>query len=260
VALGIFCAAGTILGKMLGSAAANLIGQPAETGILVGSALGAFVSILIALYLSQNEKCRRMIIGAVGGLAVLDGLGMVLKGTLLPGFLGSASSFPKRLFFYIGAVVALQLIKGRKVFDLDHYRRLVDQKIEDYLKSSLPLIMVLLFRVTDEQSLLASPEGRMSRDAVLAQDVASIVQRLRANKDFEADILFGQLVRKLTNAGYETQEAAGCGKSKTIIWNSDLTSDYETFGLILDGETAVIEEDPVFKEGRVVRKGMVVPG
>jgi hypothetical protein len=251
---------GAGLGNLFGGALIQYLGQPLETGALVGGALGAALGILMSLYLVQNEKIRRIVLAAVGGMAVIDILLSIFKGSFLPSFLTSKSTIWKRLFFYAGMLVILFLVKGDKVFDPKLHRQALEQKIDDYLKSNIALILVLLHRLQEQpETPTETPQDIVPVEISLVEKVTSIVQRLRNKESFEQDPAFQELIRKLANAGYETKILKATSEQRLIVWEEQMSSDYKTFGLVRPGQTLVIEEEPVRKDGQIIRKGLVVP-
>ncbi|MDR3135110.1 MAG: hypothetical protein LBU69_03335 [Deltaproteobacteria bacterium] len=251
---------------LMGAVAGNILvgaidsgGQGSGTAALVGSAVGAFFGASLAVFLAQNERARRWLLAGVGGLAFFDALSSIFQGALLPGFLSlGRDSFFKRLLFYLGAIIVLILVKGRKAFDLGRYMEAVESRVEEYLNGALPLHVVLMYRLRESE-----PEGSLSGNtrpgAELAGEVAFLVSRMRAKPELENEPLFSQLVRKLDNAGFETKATGEAKGPRVIEWDDSLADRYEPFGLIEKGNKAVIEEEPVFKDGKVIRKGQAVP-
>jgi hypothetical protein len=233
----------------------RFLGLPAETGHFVGSALGAGLGALVAMFLSQNERCRRWLMAAVGGLAFLDALSAIVGGALLPGFLSSGrGSLAKRLLFYLGAMLVLALVKGGKGFDRERLRRDVEERAGDYLRDSLPLLAVLMFRVGGEGQ---GPALGTQPGEALAADVAALVRRLRGRGWAGDDPVMDELARRLARDGYDTEPRAGV--RRRLAWEDGLGNLYETFGLIGKDQMVVIEEEPVLREGKVVQKGLAVP-
>lgn len=250
-----------VMGNLFGGALVGLLGQPVETGALVGCAVGAAAGVLLSLHLAQNEKTRRALLGVLGGLALADVLLSVFKGTVLPGVLGGKTGFWKRLFFYLGAAAILFLVKGGRVCDYSAHRLQVRRRIEDYLRSAVPLVLVLLFGAGTGEGEAKSPsDGRDDEppaEVGLVRKISSVVRRLRARGVFEDDPAFHELVRGLANAGYETGPPGA--REEPLVWDESLASDYDTFGLVRAGQRVVVEEEPVRKDGLVVRRGLVRP-
>jgi hypothetical protein len=146
-----------------------------------------------------------------------------------------------------------------------------------------------MFRLKEREDGLSLKEGSKS-DTALVGELAFLVNRLKERPDAAKEPLFSQLVRKLENAGYETgispdveaessskvssassveevkptsDHGTGpprrAGQPRRLEWDHSLADRYEAFGLVENGQMVVIEEEPVFKEGKVIRKGQAVP-
>jgi hypothetical protein len=257
--LGLMALLGSVLGYLLGGSL-KLLGVPADTGLFLGSALGAGAGAGLSLFFAQNKKARHWLMAAVGGLAFLEGLMVLLKGAFWPSLLafGRKSIF-KRLLIWVGLIFLLILVKGQKLFDLSRYKDAVSQKTRNYLALTLPLVTVLMFRLNEPpptQELSVQP--KTSEEKELIFDVVRLVRRLKTQGRLNDEPSFGELVRKLTNKGYETEPLVLEGPRK-LLWDDSLKDTYEPFGLIDIGQRVTIEDEPVIKDGQVVRKGLAVP-
>jgi ubiquitin len=254
-AAGLTALLGAALGNFIGGAI-KLPGQPAETGIFVFSAAGALIGAWLAVRLSRSERARRRLLTAVGGLAFLDALASILKGTLLPVLPGlGPGSFFRRLLFYLGAITVLVLVKSDRAFDPEGYLQEAGTRVDDYLTDALPLLAVLMYRLKESSG--AGLEGQ-GLGVPLAGDLAHLVKRLRARPEMEKEPLFNQLVRRLETAGFETGPPDGVGPRR-LEWDESLSDRYEPFGLIEKGRTVIIEEEPVIRDGKVIRRGLAAP-
>jgi hypothetical protein len=249
--MALIAAIGGVAGNILGGGILHWLGQPAATGALIGSGLGAALLVGFALFLLQNEKYRKIVLAAVGGLALLDSLAFILKGGILPSwFGGQKSSWFKRLFFYSAAILALLLMKNQIQFDLGDHRREVEKALDAYLKSFIPIMLILMYR--SEENLRKT---LTSDQAELLLKVAGLVKKLSAKPGASENLLLSELSRKLTNAGFEmSQDVSG----KPMVWDEGLKELYDTFGYIKNGQKVIIEEEPIFKDGKVVKKGQAV--
>jgi pimeloyl-ACP methyl ester carboxylesterase len=248
----------------------------AALGRLVGSGAGAFLGTLLAVYLAQKNRVRKWILAGVGGLAFFDALGAIFSGALLPSFLSlGKSSLLKRLLFYGGAIAVLILVKGKKVYDQKSYQEAVAAKTGDYLAGAIPLILVLMFRLKDGRLGFDADQKSRSNEE-LPEEVAYIVSRMLGKPELAREPLFTQLLRKLEKAGFEfpavndsqiaitaagprAQLGSGSRGPRKLAWEASLVDRYEPFGFIEDGRMVIIEEEPVYKNGKVVRKGQAVP-
>jgi hypothetical protein len=257
-ALGLAAAVGGAAGASLGGAAAAWLSFPPEIGLLPGAALGAAAAVRLAFYLSLNDQVRKILLAAVGGVALTDSLLLIAKGALVPAFLaGGRGSFVKRLAFYLGAAAALVFVKAEKTFDLALMRSQTLAAVEAYLEATAPLAVVLTHRL---DKLGLTQFGLTSRDdeTKLLWETASLVKRLRARPWASEDSILDELVRKLSNAGFQMSPPAQSIGPQQLIWTADLKDLYETFGLVEDGQPVLVEEEPIVRDGHVLRKGQVV--
>ncbi|MDR0620394.1 MAG: hypothetical protein LBJ61_00715 [Deltaproteobacteria bacterium] len=253
----------TVLGAMAGSFLAMTIffaSNNLEAWQTVGAVVGAMAGGVLAVFLAQNPRARRWLLAGVAGLAFFDALAAIFSGALLP-FLPSLGrgSRLKRFLFYAGAILVLLLVNSEKAFDLKRYREAVTIRVGDYLSGAIPLLAVLTFRI--KEAVAAQSESKKyDRDEGLLAELAFLAGRVRAKPGLKDDPSFSQLIRKLENAGFvaETPEVPEKGPRK-LPWEAGLAELYEPFGIIEAGRLVVIEEEPVFKDGKVIRKGQAVP-
>ena len=155
--------------------------------------------------------------------------------------------------------MVLLLVKGEKAFDLKRYREAVTVRVGDYLSGTIPLLAVLTFRI--KEAVAAQSETKKNdREQGLLGELAFLARRVRAKPEMEDDPSFSQLIRKLENAGFVTEAPEAAEKSpRKLPWEAGLAELYEPFGQIEVGRLVIIEEEPVYKDGQVVRKGQAVP-
>jgi hypothetical protein len=256
--LAVLASVGAIAGNVLGAGLLGWLKQPPETGALLGSLVGAALSVRLSLFLAQNERLRRLLLASVGGMALLDVLSSFFAGAMGPIFAGSSAFSPlRRLLFYGGAIAALILVKSRELFDVELFRRQTDEAVDARLSISLPLAVVLIHRIRKGEITQKGVYLKPSEDVSLIQDVAAVVKRLRAKEGLEDDPVFSELCRKLNNAGYETDGLASAGRQ--ILWDEEAALKYDSFGLVRKGQALAVEEEPIVKDGQVVKKGLAVP-
>ncbi|MDR1395027.1 MAG: hypothetical protein LBK52_02505 [Deltaproteobacteria bacterium] len=258
--LGFLALLGALAGNLAGGFLSRLLGLPAEAGLFLGSALGAGTIVFLALFLAQNESARRWLLAAAGGLAFFEAVTVILKGAFLPSLLlfGKRSLF-KRIVLGLGLIGLLFLVKGQKIFDVRHWQEAVLERCRRYLSFSLPLAAVLMFRLPEAASGGFPADSKISEDRALAAEAAGLVRRLRASPELEKNPVFGELVRKLNNRGYDTEPLPQSDEPRSLTWDDSLSLSYEPFGLIENGQRVTIETEPVFQDGQVVRKGLAVP-
>lgn len=253
-AVGLFSAAGAAGGHLAGGKLAGFFGHGALTGALAGAAAGALLLTALALFAGGSEKRRRAFLAATAGIALADAAVSLASGAFLPyPFRGAKSPLWKRALIYAGAALALVALKGKGAFDCAAHRAQVDCAVRSRLESAVSLAAVLLFRARERRPGLA-PQGEEKLLAGLAADVRKLVSGPGALEDAR----LSGLARRLENAGFELASPAGGPEGpEEFPWDPARADLYETFGYIRRGEAVVVEEEPVVRDGKVLRKGQV---
>ncbi|MDR2349226.1 MAG: hypothetical protein LBF41_01200, partial [Deltaproteobacteria bacterium] len=252
-AVALFSAIGAVLGDLAGGALLSRLGQPAETGILLGAAAGAALGAAAALILSQNEKLRKRLLLLVGATAAVDAAVRVAKGAVLPGFSGGGSgSFAKRLGLYLALTLALFLVKAKPDFDREGWRANLESTVDLYLRGVIPLAAVLMFRL-GEKTEPSDAGGELK----LLEDLVPLVKRLKGNPEVDGLAAFSQLTRKMENAGFDLTLKNKGTAPESLVWDGSLSDSYDTFGRVKNGQRVIVEEEPLIKDGEVLKKGLV---
>jgi MFS family permease len=244
--MAVAAAMGALAGDLAGGALTLRLGQPAETGIMVGSALGAAMAVLLALRLASNERVRKWALAILGGAAALDTASQAALGPVLGG------GYIKRLFFYLGAGAALILVKGRPSLERAKTRESVSAAVKAWLEAAVALGAALSRKVSGKAE--GAPES--GGEDVLARIVPG-VKSLLADPAFSESPALAEIARRLSNHGFELGAQEPLAMS--LVWEEGMRDRYDTFGLARAGQKVAVEEQPVIKDGKVVRKGMVVP-
>ncbi|MDR2301958.1 MAG: hypothetical protein LBF38_07975, partial [Deltaproteobacteria bacterium] len=243
LAVGLMALFGALAGNFL-AGLGSMVSAGDFSPRILGLAAGAFLGSVLAIFLSQNTRARRILLAGVGGLAFLDALSTIFSGAFLafiPG-LGKSSIF-KRLPFYLGAMLVLLLVKSDKAFDQIAYRDDVSARVFDYLTGAIPVMVVLMYRLKET----AGPVDEKPRQETnLLSDLAQLVSRLGNIPEVKGEPSFQLLGRKLKNAGFETQSPDPKAGPRILDWHEGLSELYDSFGLIENGRRVVIEEEPVF--------------
>lgn len=245
---------GALAGNLMGAALARFSGQPLETGIMAGSVIGAAAAAALALWLSFNERARRAALLILGGVAALDTASRAALGPLAP--IAGGGSFFKRLVFYAGAGAALIFIKAKPVLARGRAKENVSVAVANWLETVTVLAAVLRRKVGAPVGLSADND-----DGELLVRIVPLVRTMLANPVLAESPALDELARRLANHGFDlaSEPAAllSAAQPAVLVWEAGLSASYDTFGLIRAGQRVVVEEQPVIKDGRVVRKGMV---
>jgi hypothetical protein len=252
-AAALFAAIGAVLGDLLGGALLSFMGQPLETGILLGAALGAALGVALALWLSENDKIRKRLILIVGGVAAVDGALTLAKGVALPSFLGGKSSFIKRFFLYLALTLALFLVKPKADFDRGSLSKSLEARLDSYLRAVIPLAAVLIYRIKEKRG-----PSESYKDSSLIGEIAPLILRLGEDPRYKDDAALSEAARRLSNAGFAMEVSPGSEPQRSLVWERSLADRYDTFGLVKEGETVLVEKEPLVKNGEVFTKGLVI--
>lgn len=251
--------AGTILGFIIGGAIGHWgIGLSPDAGLLFGGTLGAPLTLAGCLWLANNPKMKKWVLGIVGGVALVDFSMQYFKGMIpLPTWIkGSRTAFYKRLVLYVAIVVIVLIVKRDKTFDREQYRETLERFVEQWIRAALPIFAVLLRRcIPDETVIVAQTD--------LADKLFLITRNLSARSCEDCKIGIRMLVQEFQLAGYEfpvlpTESGQTSTMEITFVWDDSLKEEYNTYGLIEPGTVVTVEKFPIKRNGVVIEKGLVV--
>jgi MFS family permease len=246
----ILAALGALFGNLSGSALSGFFSYPQSVGALVGSIIGAFIPVFFSIYLAQHKKLRLALLALVGTAFAVDTvIGVIKLGSLSTFLGGKKSSWFKRLFMYLAAFLILLLVKGKEELSLDSYDREVFFTIKYYLDFSASLVSVLLYRIKSRNLMIGDDNSKLLSE--LVPIIKKLIERDTDNH------LVQELKRKLMLSGFEMESPLVAETS--LKWSESLKERYDTFGYVKMGEMVSVEEEPIVKNGMVLRKGQVVP-
>ncbi|MDR1656322.1 MAG: hypothetical protein LBT47_02040 [Deltaproteobacteria bacterium] len=253
-ALALLAALGAAAGLIIGNWAFSFLGQVGLSGFFLGAGLGAAGFTFIASYLASNNRLRRILIVFTGGLAAFDAAATIAKSAALPSFFGTSGSFFKRLGLYMVIGLALLVIKPQKTYDRSKWQKILQAAVEAYLELAAAAAAVIMFRLQNRSGPVSPPP-----EIRLAGEIIGPVRRLMSEPAFSESLPLAELVQKLTNFGFELTPEAGTKVPSVLIWQETMSESYDTFGLVKAGQSVTVEEEPIIKDGRVFKKGLVAP-
>jgi hypothetical protein len=253
-AMAFLAALGALAGGLIGNGLFSLMGQPAYTGFFPGACLGAAICAYLATTLARNNHIRRWLLALVGGLAVLDLTITTLKSVLLPSFLRGSNMAFKRRIVYILAFLALLVMKPQTRLDREKWRKLLESAALVWLESAVATAAVLMFRLRQPSTPQSWPS-----DTRLTAEISVLVKRLMADPRLSDSLPLAELAQKLINAGYELTPEPRQVAPKVLVWRADMSDSFHTFGLVKEGQSVTVEEEPILRDGLVFKKGLVSP-
>jgi hypothetical protein len=253
----------TAIGLILGSGVVKLVGISSETGLVLGSVLGAVFGVFSVMFLATHEKLRNWFLlglGLVSGadLAVfwLRNMSLVTRGSVL--------SILKRFVFYGGLALIACVSKRKKIFNRDNYRKEIEAIIEQWLRVVLAVFAVLTYKIN---SLEQNPFNRYAEDKDKLNTVVSIVKKLKRVDSRDTNITIDELVQELESCGFEVEGEAvnvdSCNDNSVwatdneeLIWDETQNKFYSAIGIIRNGDKFQIVEEPIIRNEIVERKGI----
>jgi hypothetical protein len=253
-AMALLAALGALAGGLLGNGLFSLMGQPAYTGFFPGVCLGAAISAWLGVTLARNNQLRLRLLAIVGGIAVFDTIITSLKSALIPSFLKGSNMAFKRRIVYILAILALLMMKPETSLDREKWRKLLESTALAWLESAARVAAVLMFRLRQPSAPKSLPS-----DTRLTAEISVLVKRLMADPRLSDSLPLAELAQKLGNAGYELTPEPRQVAPKVLAWQAIMAKSYDTFGLVREGQSVIVEEEPIIRDGEVLKKGLVCP-
>ncbi len=245
-------AIGAIGGFMGGAGLARwVMGIPAESGMMFGATFGAFGLTAAAIGVANNPTIRKWALATVATAAAADTGIQLLKKIVLPDWLGRDKGYWKRMLLYAGVGVVLVLIKRSEVYNRDHYRKEIEATVEQWIRSTLPMIALLMFRANDAAN---NPFIPQKVDQDLVQSLLPMAKRVKNSKGDDREFAADELVQEFEAAGYVL---GGEPLPSVFAWDAAMSDKYETFGFIPEGKKVTVEIEPVFRDGNIEKKGRV---
>ena len=249
-------ALGAGVGFYLGGLMVRLLALPTESGMIVGAPIGAFLMIWLSMYVANNPAVRKLLLASLGIVAFADTAGQIVKNFVpLPFVKKSRFAFLGRLAGYAVAAWIIWLLKPKPSFDGRHYRQEVETIAEQWLRSAVSVIAILMYRSQQADAAGSNKNDKTEKNmATLAEITANILRQ----PENDRDILLWELVQAFKNFGYEMPDTEAQDEKETIFqWQDSNNERYETFGFIEAGDRVRVEKPPVIQDGNVIKKGLV---
>ena len=250
--LAIAAAIGSLLGMALLGGLLNLTLGVRGLGMLIGGPGGAALSMYAVGRLTASKTLRRTLKTLLGVAWTADLLGAASLGLgALWGRLAGIGLL-RRILIYAGVVSLLAFTRGGAQYETRAYRDSVHDLIRQWVDVSSVLLCCL------SAGPVASPT-----DAMLDADLARAIQDLHRADATALPAAAEALLLEARRMGLEGVSTPprfaqpDHAERPRLRWSPELEERYRPFGLIEDGDTVIVEDEPVIQNGRVLEKGHV---
>lgn len=250
--LAVAAAVGSLLGMTVLGGLLNLTLGLRGVGMLVGAS-GGGAAAMYAVGKLADSKTLRFTLKALMGVAWtadLLGAGALRFGAIwgrLAGF-----GLLRRVLVYAAVVSLLAFTRGSAQYDTRAYRNAV----RDAIRQAVDFSSLLLCGLSAER--VATPQTA-SMDADLARAILGLHRADGVGLPTAAEAVLLE-ARRLGLEGVAaaprfTQSAPS--ERPRLRWSPELAAQYRPFGLIEEGDTVIVEDEPVILNGSVLEKGCV---
>lgn len=250
--LAIAAATGSLLGMAVLGGLLNLTLGVRGLGMLIGGTAGAGLAMYAVGRLTESKTLRRVLKTLLGVAWTADLLGAASLGLgALWGRLAGVGLL-RRILVYAGVVSLLAFTRGGARYDIRAYRDAIHDLIRQWVDVSSVLLCCLSAR-----PVTSSTEAVL--DAGLARAIQDLHRSDAANLPAAAEALLLE-ARRMGLEGVSVPPRFGQterAERRCLRWGPELEQAYRPFGLIEDGDTVIVEDEPVIQNGRVLEKGHV---
>ena len=256
--LAVAAGVGSLLGMILLGGVLHLALDLRPLGMTLVAVGGAAAAIYLVVKLADSRTLRVTLTTLMGAAFTAD---LLVKASTLGlgalwGRLG-AMGLLRRSLVYFAVVAVLALTRGQGHYDTRAYRRVIGAMIRPLVDYS----SLLLGTLSAEQAALpASPPSGGSLDAGLARAFLELHHSDAPGLPTAAESLLLE-ARRLGLDGVGTPprflRPEPAAARPRLIWKAEMGEQYQTFGLIEEGDTVIVEDEPVYVNGHLVEKGRV---
>lgn len=219
------------------------VGLQDTVGMFLGAPLGAFGMVWLVRQVSRVPRFRKALQASLGVAVVVDTGAAVFRGK---GFLGVV----KRIFGYLATIFLLRHIAPQPKYDRETHKRAVELAVEQWLNGSVMLLACLSASPVSTPTIKANPEE-------IIRGLARHVYELRSCLPDQLQVAVSELIQEARKLGFEGLELDASNSGSPLVWAPEMRDKYNTFGLIEEGDSVIIERDPVILSGKVLERGLV---
>ncbi len=248
-------ALGALIGIYIFSPLTRYLLEMKDIGLIIGAPLGAFLTLTGLGYLVRHPALLRTFQIAFGAATFLELTAMVGSAVNPVGMMwrsiknrvtgGGFSGALQRIALYIAGILILQLAVPKSRFQWDALEANITDSLRAWLDHHIGLLVLLshsirFFPSNDQPALPSS----------LPAGLLTALQKLARSTPTHRTDLLDEVVQEFSNAGYATKKAPD-----TPIYLPELAEQFTVLGLIEPGEPYKILDEPLFQDGKLIKKG-----
>ncbi len=250
--LAVAAAVGSLLGMTLLGGLLHLTLGLRGLGMLIGAPGGAAAAMYAVGKLAESKALRFALKSLMGAAWTADVLGAATLGFgAIWGRLAGVGLL-RRILVYAGVVALLAFTRGSTQYDDRAYRKTV----RDLIRQAVDCSALLLCSLS---------AGRVETPptAALDRDLARAIQELHRCDAAGLPTAAESVLLEARRMGLDGVSVpprfvqANDSVRLRLRWSPELAQHYRPFGLIEEGDTVIVEDEPVIVNGNVLEKGLV---
>lgn len=215
-------------------------------GMLLGGPLGAAGAVYAVGRLADTKTLRRVLTALAGAAVVRELIGMAILGFgVLWGQL-ARFGLARRVLIYAVLVAMLALTRDSAQYDAKSYRETVRDAVRNWVECAALLLCSLSSAQIERPSITLL-------DAGLAREIQNLHHNLQHSDLDGLPTAAHAVVWEARRLGLEVP----ADTPRQLRWGPELVQHYLPFGLIEEGDTVIVEDEPVIQNGVVLEKGRV---
>lgn len=164
-----------------------------------------------------------------------------------------------RLGFYVLVFVTILLVKKEKTYDQAQYREQIEGFVEQWIRSSLPIVGVLLVQGKD----VSDPPPLQYRKLLF--ELIETTSSMRRPSDEERRKGVKNLIAAFEKFGFRVPEGTVVGVDqetklpirRTFVWDDSSAEKYDPLDAPIPGEVVEIRREYLEENGKIIKKGEV---
>lgn len=243
--LSIGSAIGSLFFVFLFQFVAKLLHFESLAVLVAGGVFGAFLFTFLLGKIATNKKLRLFILTTLGvaGLSEISIINFLkIKQT--------KRNFIKRIGLLFLVFFAVLFVKEEETFNKTKYKELIKNNIEDWCNKVTVIIELLAEYLKYSDDV---PDNSDTQALTFIMEEFSKIDKNTSKEDILQQVDF--ILLYLRHFGIDSHKMNE--GQKDLIWTEKLSSFYEKYGVIEEGDKFLIEKEAVLKDGSVIAKGLV---